>query len=145
MTSHAACSSALKPLEILMRAVVTIVVSKAEMNRQNHRPAMMVCSRAELIFGTPEGITAGVFAEFADIFTKTEDARLARCDNAEDESKPWKLIEHIFLTTTGHAALVASVAVCVEALGPTVDVQAVIRKDGTMSGPHLPDHATYVR
>ena len=145
MTSHAACSSALKPLEILMRAVVTIVVSKAEMNRQNHRPATMVCSRAELIFGTLEGTAAGDFAESPDIFTKTEDARLARCDNTEDESKPWKLTEHIFLTTTGHAALVASVAVCVEALGPTVDIQAVIRKDGTMSGPHLADRASYVR
>lgn len=96
--SHAACSSALKPLDILMSAVVTMVVSKAEMNRQNHRPAMMVCSRAELIFGTLEGVAAGMYAGFADIFAATEDARLRRYDAAEDDSKPWRLTEHIFLT-----------------------------------------------
>lgn len=76
MTSHAACSNALKPLEILMRAVVTMVVSRAEMKRQNHNPAMMVCSRAGLMFGTVDGAATGLFADFADIFTVSRGARL---------------------------------------------------------------------
>ena len=67
----------MKPLDILMRAVVTIVVSKAEMNRQNHRPAMMVCSRAGLMLGILEGgAAAAIFVDFADILTATEDAKL---------------------------------------------------------------------
>lgn len=95
MTSHAACSSALKSLEILMRAVVTIVVSKAEMNRQNHRPAMIVCSRAGLIFGIFDGAAAGIIVDFADMFTATEDARLTRRNASEDVSQPWKLAVHM--------------------------------------------------
>ena len=59
MISHAPCSSESKPLEILTRAVVTIVVSRAEMKRQNHSPAMMVCSLAGLIFGTGDDISDG--------------------------------------------------------------------------------------
>lgn len=76
MTSHAACSSALKPLEILMSAVVTIVVSKAEMNKQNHRPAMIVCNRAGLILGMLDGVAAGILVDFADILTVIEDEGL---------------------------------------------------------------------
>lgn len=98
MTSHAACSSALKPPEILMRAVVTIVVSKAEINRQNHRPAMIVCSRAGLIFGILEGAAAGIIVDFADMFTVTEDARLTQHKASEDVFKPWKLAVHMFFT-----------------------------------------------
>ena len=59
-----------------MRAVVTIVVSKAEMKRQNHKPAMMVCSRAGLIFGTVEGAAAGTLADFADMATGPKGTRL---------------------------------------------------------------------
>jgi hypothetical protein len=50
--SHVACSRASKSLEILMSAVVTMVVSKADKKRQSHSPAMMTCNRFELIFGT---------------------------------------------------------------------------------------------
>lgn len=71
-----------------MSAVVTMVVSKAEMNKQNHRPAMMICSRAELIFGTLEGAAAELSAELAGIFTANEDARLRRYNAVEDDSKP---------------------------------------------------------
>lgn len=78
--SHAACSKALKPLEILMRAVVTMVVSRAEMNRQNHRPAMMVCSRAGLMFGTFDGAAVGILVGSADIFTATKDVKLTQKD-----------------------------------------------------------------
>lgn len=67
MISHAAWSNALKPLEILMRAVVTIVVSKAERNRQNHSPAMIVCSLAGLISGTVAEMVVGLFVGIADI------------------------------------------------------------------------------
>ena len=71
MISHAPCSSESKPLEILTRAVVTIVVSRAEMKRQNHSPAMMVCSLAGLIFGicdgTSDGTSAGSFVVSLDI------------------------------------------------------------------------------
>ena len=59
MISHAPCSSESKPLEILTRAVVTMVVSKADMKRQNHSPAIMVCNLAGLIFGTCDGTSVG--------------------------------------------------------------------------------------
>jgi hypothetical protein len=98
VTSHAACSSALKPLEILMRAVVTIVVSKAERNRQNHRPAMMVCSRAGLILGTLDGVAVGMLADFADVFMAIKNARPTRHNTSNDEFKPWKLAVHMLLT-----------------------------------------------
>ena len=52
-----------------MRAVVTMVVSKAEMKRQNHSPAMMVCSLAGLIFGTVVGTAVGPLAVFADMMS----------------------------------------------------------------------------
>lgn len=67
VTSQAACPSASKPLEILMRAVVTMVVSKAEMKRQNHKPAMIVCNLAGLMFGTVDGTLLGLVAGIADI------------------------------------------------------------------------------
>jgi hypothetical protein len=35
-----------------MSTVVTMVVSRADKKRQSHSPAMMMCSRFELIFGT---------------------------------------------------------------------------------------------
>jgi hypothetical protein len=47
--SHADCSKALNSLEILISAVVTIVVSRAERKRQSHRPAMIMCSLLELM------------------------------------------------------------------------------------------------
>lgn len=72
MTSHAACSSALKPFDILMRAVVTMVVSRAEMNRQNHSPAIMVFSLAGLMFGTVDGTPLGLVAGFADIVGRSQ-------------------------------------------------------------------------
>lgn len=50
-----------------MRAVVTMVVSKAERKRQNHSPAMIMCSLAELIFATVAGMAVGLPSEFADI------------------------------------------------------------------------------
>lgn len=83
MTSHAACSKALKPLEILMRAVVTIVVSKAEMNRQNHRPAMMVCRRAGLMFGTVDGEAVDMFADSAEMINTSRNAK-AKWHNASE-------------------------------------------------------------
>jgi len=60
--SHGPCSSESKPLEILIRAVVTMVVSKAAMKRQNHNPAITVCSLAGLIFGTCDGTSDGTSA-----------------------------------------------------------------------------------
>lgn len=50
-----------------MSAVVTIVVSRADMKRQNHNPAMMVCSLVGLIPGAPEGADAGLHAGVADM------------------------------------------------------------------------------
>lgn len=70
MISHAACSNALKPLEISTRAVVTIVPSRAEMNRQNHNPAMMVCSLAGLMFGTVDGASTDSFDGFSDMVSR---------------------------------------------------------------------------
>jgi hypothetical protein len=59
VTSHAPCSKALKLLEIFMRAVVTTVVSIAEMKRQSHKAAIIVCNLALLILGTADvAITA---------------------------------------------------------------------------------------
>jgi hypothetical protein len=74
VTSHAACSNALKPLEILIRAVVTIVVSRADRNRQNHKPAMMVCNRRGLMLGTLEGTAVAASEDFVDIVA-SDDAR----------------------------------------------------------------------
>lgn len=85
-----------------MRAVVTIVVSKAEMNRQNHRPAMMVCSRAGLILGILEGAAAATVFDFADIFTASEDAMLTRHKASRIDFKPCKLAVHMFLTHYRH-------------------------------------------
>lgn len=42
-----------------MRAVVTIVVSRAETNRQSHSPATIVCILAGLRLGTMESSGAG--------------------------------------------------------------------------------------
>jgi hypothetical protein len=50
-----------------MRAVVTIVVSNAEMKRQNHKPAMIVCNLVGLMFGTVDGTPLGLVIGFADI------------------------------------------------------------------------------
>jgi hypothetical protein len=78
--SHAPCSSESKPLEILIRAVVTMVVSKAAMKRQNHSPAIMVCSLAGLIFGTcdgtSDGTSIGSFVDSLDI-VKVNDVKTA--------------------------------------------------------------------
>jgi hypothetical protein len=41
-----------------MRAVVTIVVSKAEMNRQSHKPAIIVCNLAWPMLGTTDAAVA---------------------------------------------------------------------------------------
>jgi hypothetical protein len=49
--SQAPCSNALKPLEILIRAVVTMVVSKAEIKRHSQSPAIITCNLVWLILG----------------------------------------------------------------------------------------------
>ena len=54
--SHADCSRALKSLEILISAVVTIVVSRAERKRQSHSPAMIMCNLLELMLGTIDAL-----------------------------------------------------------------------------------------
>lgn len=41
-----------------MRAVVTIVVSIAEMNKHSHSPATIVCSLALLMLGTTDALIA---------------------------------------------------------------------------------------
>lgn len=43
-----------------MRAVVTIVVSRADMNRQNHSPEIMIFSLAGPILGTLEAAATGL-------------------------------------------------------------------------------------
>lgn len=62
MTSHAPRSKALKPLDILMRDVVTIVVSIADMNKHSHNPAIIVCNLAWLIVGAMD--TDGTVGSF---------------------------------------------------------------------------------
>jgi hypothetical protein len=69
--SHAPCSKALKPLEILIRAVVTIVVSRAEMNKQSQSAAMIVCSLALLILGTTVAAAAAVELPPAVVFSSS--------------------------------------------------------------------------
>jgi hypothetical protein len=58
--SQADCSRALKSLEILINAVVTIVVSRAERKRQSHSQAMIVGNLLELMgtTGMPLGVSS---------------------------------------------------------------------------------------
>lgn len=49
-----------------------MVVSRAEMNRQNHSPAIMVFSLAGLVFGTVDGTPLGLVAGFADIVGRSQ-------------------------------------------------------------------------
>ena len=145
--SHAACSKALNPFEILMSAVVTIVVSRAGMKRQNHNPAMMVCSLAGLIPGTPEGTETGLLVGFADIMC------LNRCSqNFKVQSQ---IVKHSSCHSRNHEmgphicpvlrAPIASISGQIEALGLIVGRLPAAREDGTTSGPYSPDHIRYVR
>lgn len=54
VTSHGPCSNALKLLEILISAVVTMVVSRAERNKQSQSAAMIVFNLILLILGTTD-------------------------------------------------------------------------------------------
>lgn len=54
-----------------MSAVVTMVVSKAEMNRQNHRPAMIVCNLAGLMLGTLERTPTGLSTGFEAMLSRS--------------------------------------------------------------------------
>jgi hypothetical protein len=87
-----------------MRAVVTIVVSKAEMKRQNHNPAIIVCNLAGLILGTLGDAATGLSADFAAMLSPNRYSQVSRkqgwfvvaAEYAKCRSTIRKMVIHIF-------------------------------------------------
>ena len=87
--SHAACSRESRSLEILISAVVTIVVSKADKKRQSHSPAITICNRFELMFGTTGA--REVARAFSDLLLLSSTMMLSRLKTAVRSPPHYKL------------------------------------------------------